>query len=744
MAEVISRVSIPPRQGKGVAPALVWFVAFAIFARTAYPTITWWDSSPYSLAAVTLGITTPPGSFLLTVVGWMLTRLPTGLPPAHLLNLVASALAAVTVTLVFCIARRLLRCAGNVDDTGPGGSRGTAAGEGAAGGGVVVFLGTPWQYAVQFTPYVLTSVFTSLILWAMLHWWESADRPESWRWLLFLGLLFGLDFSVHRTNALLLPGVLAWILLRHPRTLRSARAWISGASGMVVGLAFQLSIIPIAARNPPLNAGDPSTWSRFYDYVSLGQYGGGWLVQFSPRHAPLWSVQVMDFIRGFGANFLWLTGRAGMLGLLPVLFGVLGLVRLWQRNHRLAIAFAALLFLHATVTVAYFNIPEHFFRSFYRHYLPVFVTCAVLIAYGMGESLVRLRNLNWRGAWRAADLSGVLLAVVPLSQLIRNWTAVDGSHRTFTEDYATNALNGLPQNAILFTVGDNDTWPLLYMQVAGHVRSDVRIVNLSLANTAWYVDEIVRSDRSFPLPPGEASHLSVTPWTDTTLQIPVVGSSADFGLPEGLVLPDSIPVLATPTTAGKYVLPQDLVLLHILVTNGWRRPLCFSTSVGEQGPWLRRYRRLDGLFWRVVPHADPPVNRAILRKNLVETYTYRAYAQPNIPLDEQSRAIGLSYYPPFMTLAEAAYVHGERDRCREARDELLRVLPLSRLQPDSTLRRAIERLCEPPGTRSTSPSDSTPGGPRLVPDHGPRSGSNHGLPITRPYESAEPPREAHI
>jgi len=116
------------------------------------------------------------------------------------------------------------------------------------------------------------------------------------------------------------------------------RAWISGAGGMVVGLALQLLIIPIAATNPALNAGDPSNWARFYDYVSLGQYGGGWLVQFYPRHGPLWSVQVMDLIRAFGANFLWLTGRLGVLGILPALFGLLGLFQLWQRNRRLATA----------------------------------------------------------------------------------------------------------------------------------------------------------------------------------------------------------------------------------------------------------------------------------------------------------------------------------------------------------------------------------------------------------------------
>jgi hypothetical protein len=638
----------------------------------------------------------------LTALGWTITRLPTGLPPAHLLNLFAGALGGVTVALVFGIARRLLCYAGKPDPAEADRPLRIAIVGAALGALSFAFSETLWEYAVQFTPYVLTSVFTGLVLWTLLRWWERAAHPDAWRWLLCLGLLFGLDFSVHRTNALLLPAVLGWILLRHPQTLRSARTWIGGAGGMVVGLAFQLLIIPIAATNPVLNAGDPSNWSRFYDYVSLGQYGGGWLVQFYPRHAPLGSVQIMDLVRGFGGNFLWLGGGTGVLGILPTLFGLLGLFRLWQRNRRLAIGFAGLLLAHATITVAYFNIPEHFFRSFTRHYLPVFVTWAVLIAYGMGESLIRLRNLNWGGR-HVAEWSAVLLAIVPLSQLLRNWTAIDGSRRTFTEDYATNSLNGLPQNAILFTVGDNDTWPLVYAQVVERVRPDVQIVNLSLTNATWYVDETVRRDPSFPLARGAQSHLSMKPWSDTTVVIPVVGSAAEFGLPAGLKLPDAIALHAGPTM-GKYVLPQDLVLLQILQINRWRRPLCLAMTAGDPGVfgsvWLRPYSRLDGLFWRVVPHADPPANPEVLHKNLLGTYVYRGYAEPDIPLDAESRGVGLSYYPAFVALSRAEYAHAERDSCRESHDAMLRVLPPSRLEPDSATRHAIDGVCQPATPRA--------------------------------------------
>ena len=133
-------------------------------------------------------------------------------------------------------------------------------------------------------------VFTALILWAMLRWWESAKLAHAWRWLFLISLLIGLDFSVHRTNALLVPGLLVWVLVRYPRTLLSIKAWGAGLSGLVLGLAASLLLIPMALRDPFLNANNAVTLQAWWDYIRLAQAGGGFLVQFMPRKAPLWSI----------------------------------------------------------------------------------------------------------------------------------------------------------------------------------------------------------------------------------------------------------------------------------------------------------------------------------------------------------------------------------------------------------------------------------------------------------------------
>jgi len=689
----VTSIPRPRPEYRALGTAFVACTAAAVFWRTAYPTITWWDSSAYSLAAGTLGVTAPPGSLLLTLLGWPITLLPLG-PPAHALNLFAGVLAAVAAALVFLAAVRLLAMAGPADDVSHPVAR-VALPVGAALGALAfTFADTTWEHAIKFTPYVLTAVFTGLILWTMLRWWEAADDPRAWHRLALLGLLFGLDFSVHRTNALLLPALLTWILIRRARTLRDPKAWLGGAGGMVVGLAFQLLVVPIAAStNSILNFGEPTSLSRLWSYVSLQSLGGGFLVDLFPRNAPFWSVQFGDVLRVLGANFLRWTGPLGPLGALPALAGAAGLVYLWRRDHRLGSAFALALLLQCATTVLYFNIPANFFRPFDRHYLPVCVTFAIAIAYGLGALAHELARLWERRRSVVAAIGAVLVPLVPAAQLAGNWAAHDASRRFFARDFAANLLEGLPPHAILFTNGDNDTFPLFYLQEVEGVRPDVQVVNRALANTFWYVDRIAERDPTFPVSLDREQRRSLAPrlWSDTTLVVPVEGTPAQLGLAAGSTVPDSITFHATPTMENA-VLPVDLVILDILRTNRWRRPLCFSLTVGVQGMgWLRHYGREDGLYWRVVPVADPAPDLESLAHNLLRTYVYRGYADPTVRIDPVARGMGRMYQGLFLTLIREENERGSEADARAAVARYREVLPCARLGTDACANEPGER-----------------------------------------------------
>ncbi|MDQ6611021.1 MAG: DUF2723 domain-containing protein [Gemmatimonadota bacterium] len=664
-------------------------VALAVYWKTAYPVINWWDSSSYSLASSTLAVVGPPGSLVLTLLGWPVAAIAAPESTAHLLNMFAGLLAAITVLLTYSVANHILETLGYRR------SRSTQIGA-ALGALTLAFTTTFWEYAVQFTPYILTALFTTLILLTLVCWWRDAEQPGAWRYFALAGLLIGIDFSVHRTNSLLLPGILAWVAIRHPRTLLNWRTWGAGWASFLAALSLQLLLIPIARHtHSPLNWNDTSTLPALWDFISLARLGGGFLVSFLPRNAPFWSVQVADVVRTLTDNFFHWHGVTGLLGVLSAVAGVVGLAACWRRNRRFGFALTSLLLLQAVATVLYFNIPEHFFRSLDRHYLPICVTFGIAVACGLAvifQSAAHAIRNSVSLRERALAVALVLVACsIPLVQLADNWRVRDASDRYFASDYAHNVLDNLPRNAIYFTGGDNDTFPILYVQSGEGIRPDVQLVNLSLLNDATYVEQLVHADSAFPLfATRHPRSVKRADWTDSTLTIPVVGSPATLGLSEGYPVPATF--VAHPTPAYiKQMLLGDLALIDILRTNAWRRPLTFAlTAVNSRG-WLERYTRLDGAYYRVLPVADTAILADLLRVNIF-ALNFRGYANSSVVVDDVSRNIGGTYYAPLLALLSADRALS-RQLCVRDRLRFTTLVPAPRVGLSADLLASLQSSC---------------------------------------------------
>ena len=651
--------------------------ALTVFWKTAFPTITWWDSSNYSLAAQTLGVTSPPGSLLLTILGWITTRLPIPLPAAQTLNYLAGALAAAATALVMIVAVRIHRV---IDGNGDAqlGPITVGAGVGAL---TLAFSVTLWDYAIRFTPYVLTVVFTVLILLTLIRWWEVAKQPGAWRPLLLLTFLFGLDFSVHRTNALLMPGAVTWILVRHPRTLLDARSWFAAIGGMVLGLTFHLLILPISAHtSSPLNMFQPDTWPRFWDYVSLANTGGNFQLALWPRNSPFWSNQVADVVRVFAANFANHRSAVGVLGWLPLLAGAGGMAVMWRRSPRFAFAFSLLWLLQAAATVLYFNIPANYFRSLDRHYLPVLATFAVAIALGTAAVFQTLARL-WNEKPILVAIGALTTLILPVEQLVRNWSANDASRRFFTRDYALNALLALPENAFYFTVGDNDTFPIMYVQAVEGVRRDVRLVNLSLANTDWYIEQYRRRDPSFPVrgTSKDRKAANASAWRDTALVLRVNAPTRTDST--GVAEADSVVFRPRPQFGGE-PLSADDVMMDIVRASSFLTPVTVSRTAGATGlAWLQPNARSDGMHHTLVPLRNPAADPELLRENLLQRNEYRGFADSSVVLEPVTMIMGSLYRDAFRTLIEAESRTGSVTSCLTLAARVDSLLPPRRVTP---------------------------------------------------------------
>jgi hypothetical protein len=682
------------------ASILAGAITMVLYTLTAFRTITWWNSPEYSLAAITLGVQAPPGSLLCTLLGWLAVQLPLGLADAFTLNLLAGAYGAAAVAFVAYTGVTLFRISDSFGFSVTRKQSYYVIIIGAVLGALTFgFSETLWENAIKYNPYVLTALFSALILWAMVRWWEKADRSEAVGWLFVIALLFGLDVSVHRTNLLLFPGLFVWVALRRGRAFKSWRAWGAGLLGLVLGLGVHLLIIPMAMRHPFLDMSNPDSLAGFYDYVSLRQAGGGFLFNLWPRNADIFGVQVMDYLRAFSANFASFGSGRAYLGVLPGIVAVVGFVRLWRLRRKLCVGLLVLFLLSSVGAIIYFNIPANFFRSLHRHYLPSFVVFSVFITYGAGSVMLYIWKVRSNIQTVGAGIALLLLVLTPVQQALANFDRMDNSENYFAYDISVNIINSLPENAILLTGGDNDTFPLWYLKICENIRPDVTILNIFLLNTTWYVEHLKRVEPDLPLDMTEEQVAGLSPlaWSGDTVALPVRGTNADFDLPDSISLADTLHVYVSPTLEDRYLYVSDQVVLNILKANRWRRPICVGSYVsGSVLGWLRPYLRFEGYALRLVPVESPPDNIEIVRRNIIERSRFRGYHDTDIPMSSVTRQMALGAYIAFLRLSGLEQQSGDLVACRKTLTRAERQLNPSRLDLPPNLVQAAESLCSEP------------------------------------------------
>lgn len=694
-------------------PVIAAACSMTVYASTAHRTIDWWFGSSYTLAAVTFGVHSPPGSLLLTLLGWAVARIPANLSPAFMLNIFSGFLGTVTFCLVLLLGLRLLRYR-SVDGILSGAGPSAAALVGLAAGSLyLAFSETMWRYSVIFMPYILTALFTVCILWVAFEWWKretgGRDAPPSNRMLFLLMLLFGLDLSVHRTNLLMLPGFLLWILICRPRVCRRGGSWFAGTAGLLLGLSFHLLVMPMATRDPALNIGDPRGWRRFYEYMSLQQYGGGWLVNMWPRQGSFFGSQLGNYFASLREGFLDLNVALSTAAL--ILFHV-GMIAVGRRDRKF-LGCLLILFLFTSIgAVVFFNVPEGYIFPMDRHYIPSFVIFGLFLAVGAGSIM---RSIwMWR-RYRLIALLPVLIVILllPVEQVTTNYGQLDGSRNYFAYDFADNILRTVEPGAIVIVQGDN-YWPVYYMQAVEGIRPDVAILSESLLNLPWYVEQI--SKRYPDLPVGlnleEIRGLAPVPWQDTTVVTVVEGeadtyqlwldpageemTSADSGAGSdesatpAPALPDSFPLSVPPSVPEGYLLIGDRVTISMIEENRWRRPIYFTIPPER----LRDHLRLEGLVWLLVPQEEAVLNVELLGNNLLSHYYYRGYADPSVTISSlYTRGVGMNLQVAFYYLAAGEKGRGNEETCREIIQRMRKLVPFDRIEPQPGLIEGVGELC---------------------------------------------------
>jgi hypothetical protein len=421
---------------------------------------------------------------------------------------------------------------------------------------------------------------------------------------------------------------------------------------------------------------------------------------------------------------------------IPLILGLIGLLGQLRRRGHDALTVGLLFLFTGMAIIVYLNQPPSEPRE--RDYTFCGATFAFAIWIGLGViSLAQALQTALQNNQLRTALAVLLGLASPAILLTQGWDDHDRAGRYASVDAARNLLNSCAPNAILFTNGDNDTFPLWYAQEVEGRRTDVRVIVLTYLNTDWYIRQMKRpSYKSAPLPfsmsdeayvQGNNDILPFMPNTavdslDLKQFIGLVGagspllrytdgtySTSTFPTPNFYLKVDKAAVQALGIvpkdrqnqlvselrwSMGKRAIEKkNLAILDIIATNNWKRPIYFSSTVNPDDYMnLQPYFQLEGLAYRLLPLQDPDyastreegyVEPDLNYRKLLRTFAYRGLRNRTIYYDENSLRFPSYYRDKFARLANTYLAKGNAAKAHEVANYCLQVMPPDTIPYDS-------------------------------------------------------------
>ncbi len=415
---------------------------------------------------------------------------------------------------------------------------------------------------------------------------------------------------------------------------------------------------------------------------------------------------------------------------LPLLLGLLGIFYQYSKDRKNFWMLLLLFFLTGLGLVLYLNSPPVEPRERDYIYVGSFYVFAIWIGLGC-MSLIAFFQKTMK--WGSALTLGFTLSLsVPVIMMAKGWDNHDRSNRYHSVDQARNTLSSCAPNAILFTGGDNDTFPLWYLQNVEGYRTDVRVIVLSYFNTDWYLEQMRQKQyESEPLSftidqenyltgkndyipllaedkasggVNAKAYIKLVNQNDPRVQVPLQDGtrtarllSNRFALnidkeqviKQGFVpkeMEDQIPEkLVWQIREGKRaIFKNELALIDLIATNeDWSRPIYFNnTSANSLSMDLRPYMMLEGTAYRLMPVMPKEldemgmggVNIEEMLKN-IEKFKFRGFDDPGTYNDDEYRKFGANTRHSFYKLADVLYKKGDKEKAIEILNMGLEKIP---------------------------------------------------------------------
>jgi hypothetical protein len=514
---------------------------------------------------------------------------------------------------------------------------------------------------------------------------------------------------------------------------------ITAALIAVLGFTTYTMIVIRANANLPMNENHPKSFAQLVTYLNREQYGDFPMFQrrwsSEPEKAGIYSnySSDLDFFMKYQMNHMFqryvawnFIGRAshdqdgdwtwrGYFGI-PLFLGLFGLYTHFRKDWKMATVFLITFILMGYLITYYQNQQQPQPRDREYFYCGAYFVFALWIALGIKGLLDAVKeNLSQPSLTKPAFIGVLVLSTlfVPARMLQVNYYTHDRSKNWVPWDFAYNMLQTCDKDAILFTQGDNDTFPLWYIQDVEGVRRDVRIVNLSLVNTSWYI-LLMKNASAYPeakpvpmnMPDSYIANIQPIAWEPRNVDVPVSKEAVDLYREKmGVILDTSVTKNEKITFMLKNTLQfgqtkalrvQDIAVYDIIMANEWKRPIYFaSTCSPDARIGLDEYMWFKGLAWQLEPRKASQTNfgldPAILEANLLNEpegfsktpqtgYKFREIANPKVFFDENTSRIISNYRAAFRGLA--AYdmnVAKNPQKANEVLDKMEKLMPHAKI-----------------------------------------------------------------
>jgi len=522
------------RQRVGALPVWGWSLVAAVavwllYVLTLGPTTGWWDTSEYIATAQILGLPHPPGNPLFVIIGraWLVLTSWTGLEVATRINLLAATASAAAAAFWFLA---VVRVWAHFTE-----SRAVAL----AAGFVAVLIGgtayTVWaQSNLNEKVYTVSLLFVAVITYLAMVWEDHSDTWRGDRIFLLVCFLLGFGATNHQMSVIPVLALGVLLLVRSIRTLLHWRLLSAAAVLALLGFSVQLLFVPIrSGQNPIIDEADPQCTS-IVSAITPKFVNGKLVVEcpalaaslardqyqkppLSTRQAPF-GAQVANYFQYFNWQWARTLPPAGRM-LVTLLFIGLGLVGLWRhwKGDPASFWYFATLLASVTIVLVYYlnfrygysmnvDIPaqgrevrerDYFFIVSFNLWGLYAGMGLVSVWESMGRRMAASRNVPLMAGLRSA--SPILgIALLPL---VLNYPLANRRGDYAARDWAYNMLQSVEPYGILFTNGDNDTFPLWYLQEVEGIRQDVTVIVHSYLGTKWYPKQL--RDMTRPCEVGE-------------------------------------------------------------------------------------------------------------------------------------------------------------------------------------------------------------------------------------------------